>query len=125
MYHGKNMVSVLVTPSIKSVIAKYFEVFIRDMTNKFLNKISSRNSLGDKLVILVAFVVKSNIFAVIMVDSGCTDSRTTKISPDVFDDFFRVGNSRLCIDIEAIGTVFVAVCFHLFEGRAEVFLEFI
>jgi len=126
VYHSKDLVRVFVfTRSIKAVIAKHFEVFIRDMANEFLNKFSSRNSFGNKLVIFVSFVVESNVLAVIMVDSGHANNRSTKIASDIIDDVFGIGNGRFGINIETIGTVFVAISFYLFEGRSKMLFEFV
>jgi len=38
----------------------------------------------------MAIVMESNVFAVIVVDSRHANYRATKITADVFDDFYRI-----------------------------------
>lgn len=110
---------------VKTVITEHFEVLIRDMTNKFFDKFGGRDGLGNKLIIFMAIVMESNILTVVIVNSRHGNNRTTKITGDVFDDFFGVRKSRFGIDIETVRTVFVAKSLHFFEGRTKVVFKFV
>jgi hypothetical protein len=49
----------LVFVRVKTIIPHHFEVFFRNVTDKFFDKFDWINSSRDKLVVLVTFVVKS------------------------------------------------------------------
>ena len=66
----------------------------------------------------MAFVVKSDIVTVIVINTRSGDNRTTKISADIFDNIFRVGKRGFSVNIKAVGTIFVNVRLHLFERLA-------
>ena len=76
---------------IKAVKTDHIKAFGRDMDDEFFDEILSRDGFVDELVILVAIVVESDVLAVIIVDTRHTDNGTTEVTPNVFDNVFRIG----------------------------------
>ena len=54
------------------------------------------------LFVFMAVVMEGNQFAVIFINSGCSDNRTAKISTDIFDYCFGITFVRFGINIETI-----------------------
>lgn len=76
-------------------------------------------------VIFVAVVMESDIFPIIVINTGGRNYRPAKITPNVFDNRFRVAFVWLCIDIETVFVVSVAKCLCFFEGWADSGFHFI
>ena len=110
---------------IKPIITKHFEVFVRNMNNQSLDKISSLNSFSNQFIIFVPLVMKSYILPIIMIDTRHSNNRSSQIPSDVFNDILRIGKSRLGINIESIRTVFVAIGLNLFERRSNMHFKMI
>ena len=56
-------------PCIEAIITNHFEMFFRDVSDKTLNKIKSRDCFNNKFFILVTVVVKSDIFSIIVINT--------------------------------------------------------
>ena len=125
VYKRKELVRMPMFTSIEAIVTKHFEVFVGDVADEFFDKFSSRDGFGDKLIIFVAIVMKSNIFTIITINSRHSNNRTTKITTDIFDNIFRVRKGRFGIDIKAIGAVFVAISLGFFERRTKVLFKFV
>ena len=81
------------------------------------DEINGRKSFFYVFIILMAIVMESNSIPIIVVDSGCSNDRTAKITPDVFDNVLRVTKIRLCINVESLFMFTVTSGFHLFKRR--------
>ena len=71
---------------IEPEISDHFKVLFRIMENELFNKFNSRNSFGNGFVVFIAGIVKSNILAIIAINSGGGNGRTSKISANIFND---------------------------------------
>ena len=62
---------------------------------------------------------------VVFINTGSGDNRPSKITTDVLSDDFGVAFIGLCIDIEPIFVVFIAVSLDLFERRTDFSFHFV
>ena len=70
-------------------------------------------------------VMESNRVAIIVVYSGCSNYRPSKITTDVFDNCFRVTKIRFGINIEAMFVVGVTFGLDFFKRRSNEGFHFI
>lgn len=91
-------------PGIDAIVADHLEMMLRDMANKTLDKIHSRDCFGNQLVIFMTVIVEGDGIKgfVIGVDSGGSDNRATEIATDIFEDLFGVTFFGFGINIEAV-----------------------
>lgn len=54
---------------INAIITKHFEMLLRDVDNKALNEIESRNSFDNGFVVFMPGIVKGYILAIIVIDT--------------------------------------------------------
>lgn len=54
---------------IEAIISDHFEMFVWDMNNESLDKINSRNSFDDELVVFVSVIMKSDMGTGIRIDT--------------------------------------------------------
>ncbi len=110
---------------IKPAIVYHFKMFFRDMPNQPFDKVNGRNRLFDIFLILMAVVVESYGFAVIMINPGSSNDRTTKIAPNIFDNCFGVADVRFCINIKSLSVFGITSGFHFFERRPDFVFQFV
>ena len=65
----------------------------------------------------MTIVVESDIFAVIIINSGSGDNRSAEVSSYVLSNILVVSKSRLGINIETLFAVLVDVRFDRFKRR--------
>lgn len=87
---------------IDTVVTDHFKVFFRDMLNQPRNKIQDRKSFDDKEIVFVTIIMKSDKIVVIIIDSGSSNDRTSKIATDVFDYRGRITFVWFGINVKAI-----------------------
>ena len=87
---------------VKAAITDHFEMFFRDMADEPFDEINDRNGFLNILFIFVAVIMKSNLSAIVMIDSGSSDNRASKISANVFNDSFWVTLIRFSINIKVV-----------------------
>lgn len=112
-------------PCIQSAIADHFKVFFRDMADQTFDEIHSRDGFFDIFFIFVPIVVESNHIAIIVIDSGCGNDRSAKITPDIFDDCFGITQIGFCINIKSLFVIVVTFGFYFFKGRPDLRFQFI
>ena len=78
-------------------------MLFRDMDDQLLNKVQSRNGLGDGLIVFVSGVMKGYSFALISINAGSRNNRSAEIAGDVFDGDIRSVKIWFCSDIKTIG----------------------
>ena len=94
-------------------------MLFRDMADKSFYEIHGRDSFLYVFIIFMAVVVKSHHFAVIGVNSGGSDDRPAKITPNIADDRFGVTKVWSGINIEALLVVVITFGFYFFKRRTE------
>ena len=70
-------------------------------------------------------VMEGHIFAVIGINPGQGDDRTSKVTADILHNRFWVAEVRLCINIKAVFIFFVYFRLGLFKRRGDAFFKFI
>jgi hypothetical protein len=115
----------LTVPCIETIVSNHFEVFFRNVTDKPLNEIKNRNCFDYKFLILVAVVVKSNIFSIIVINTRGGDYWSSKITPNVFSNSRGITFIWFCINIKPIFMIFIDRGLHFFKGSSHMFLQFI
>ena len=108
---------------VKAAITDHFEMFFRDMADEPFDEINDRNGVLNILFIFVAVIMKSNLSAIVMIDSGSSDNRASKISANVFNDSFWVTLIRFSINIKAMFMFRVAKGFNSFKRGAKFLLK--
>jgi hypothetical protein len=108
---------------VNTVVANHFEMFVRNVNNKPLDEVFGRDSFCNQLVIFMSVVVESDGLTVIAVDTRRGNDRSAQISADILDNVFAFRNGRFGVDIEAVRTVLVDICFRFLERTADVFLH--
>ena len=92
---------------IEPEISNHFKVLFRNMENELLNKFNSRNSFGNGFVVFVAGIVKSNILAIIAINSGGGNGRTSKISANIYNGTLNITVKVRCMDIKPMTEFFI------------------
>ena len=92
---------------IEAVIADHLEMFFRDMADKTLNEIEGREGFFYIDIVFVAIVVKCDMIAIVIINTGSCDYRSSKIAADVFHDFFGIAFSGSGIYVESVLVVVV------------------
>ena len=90
---------------IYPIVAKHFEMFFRDVDNQFLDEVQSRNSFSNSFVVFVSGVMKGYIFTVIIINTGCGNNRSAKISADIFNSDIRSAEIWLCTNIKSMNNI--------------------
>ena len=94
------------------IVAKHFEMFFRDVDNQFLDEVQSRNSFSNSFVVFVSGVMKGYIFTVIIINTGCGNNRSAKISADIFNSDIRSAEIWLCTNIKSMSVFGVHFIFN-------------
>ena len=108
---------------VKAAIMDHFEMFVRDMADEPFDKINGRNCFLNILFIFMAIIMKSNLSAIVMIDSGSSDNRASKISANVFNDSFLVTLIRFIINIKTMFMFRVAKGFNSFKRGVKFLLK--
>ena len=95
------------------------------MPDQSFDEINGRESFFHVLLIFMAVVMESNSIAIISIDSGCSNNRSSKITTDVFDHSFRVRKMRFGINVKAMLMIGVTFGLHFFKRRADDGFHFI
>lgn len=78
-------------------------MFFGDVDNKFFYEVQSRDGFGNGPVIFVSGVMKGYVFAVVIINTGCSDDRSAEVSADVFNGDIGSAEIWLCADIKTFG----------------------
>ena len=100
---------------IYSIVAKHFEMFFGDVDNKFLDEVQSRNGFSNSFVVFVSGVMKGYIFAVIIINTRCSNNRSAEVPADVFNGNIRRAKIWLCMNIKTVGVFCVHFIFNFME----------
>ena len=71
---------------IKAIVPCHFEIFFRYVLDEQLNKINRRKRSPDERIVFVFVVMKGNIIAIVRINSGKGDNRSSKVTADIFDN---------------------------------------
>ena len=112
-------------PCINAAVADHFEMFFRDMLDETFDELRNRKRFFDIGVIFVAVVMKGDKVAIIVVNPGSGNNRTSQIAPNVFYGGFGVAFSWLGIDIETVFVFPVTTGLYLFERGTDFGFQFI
>ena len=88
-------------------------------------KFHSRYGFFNILFVFMPVIVKCDEFTIIVINTGSSDNRTSKITANVFDGRSGVAFLRFGIDIEPMRMIFVTGRFNLFERRIKMLFHFI
>ena len=106
-------------PCINAAVADHFEMFFRDMPDETFYELHNRKRFFDIGIIFVAVVMEGDKAAIIFVNPGGGNNRTSQIAPNVFYGGSGVAFSWLGIDIETVFVFPVTTGLNLFERRAD------
>ena len=104
---------------VNAAIADHFEMFFRDMPDETFYELHNRKRFFDIGIIFVAVVMEGDKAAIIFVNPGGGNNRTSQIAPNVFYGGSGVAFSWLGIDIETVFVFPVTTGLNLFERRAD------
>lgn len=110
---------------VKAIVSCHFEIFIRDMLDKKFDKVNGRKSLPDERIVFMPVVMESDVNAIVRINSGEGDNRTSEIAADIFDNRIRVAEIWLCINIKAIFVFMIYIRFSFFKRGTNTFFQFI
>lgn len=110
---------------IDTIVAYLLEMFFGDMLYEAVYEIECGDGLHDKLVILMAVIMKSDGTAIITVYTGGGNDRSAKIAADIFGHSLWVTFIRFCVNIETVFVVSVDRGFDFFERRTYFRFQFI
>lgn len=110
---------------VKAIVSCHFEIFIRDMLDKKFDKVNGRKSLPDERIVFMPVVMESDVNAIVRINSGEGDNRTSEIAADIFDNRIRVAEIWLCINIKAIFVFMIYIRFSFFKRGPNMFFQFI
>lgn len=110
---------------IDAIITNHLEIRFRNVADKPFHEIQYWNGLVNKFVVFVPVVVESNRITIVLVDAGSGDSRTPKISADIFGDDGRITKVGFSIDIKTILLITVNRGFDFLERVTNPGMHFI
>lgn len=110
---------------INATITDHFIMLFRDMLDKTFYEVHNRKCFFHVSIIFVAVVMEGNKVTVIPVNPGSGNHRTPQVTPDVFDNGFRITFVRLCINVETFFVFPIAEGFYLFKRRPDLSFHFI
>lgn len=110
---------------IETSITDHFEMLFWYVPDQSLNEFHGRNRFFYVLFVFMSVVMESNHFAIVFINSGCSDDRTPQISTDIFDNCFGVTFVRFGINVKTVLMLRIAIRFHFFERRTDFGLHFI
>ena len=108
---------------VKAAITDHFEMFFRDMADEPFDKINGRNCFLNILFIFMAIIMKSNLSAIVMIDSGSSDNMASKISANVFNDKFLDLSIWFFLNIKTMFMFRVAKGFNSFKRGVKFLLK--
>ena len=111
-------------PCINAAVADHFEMFFRDMPDETFYELHNRKRFFDIGVIFVAVVMESDKVAIIFVNPGGGNNRTSQIAPNVFYGGSGAAFSWLGIDIETVFVSPVTTALYLFERGTDPGFQF-
>ena len=85
------------------------------MLDEPLDEIHDRNGFLDILFIFMSVVVKSDKVTIILVNSWSSDNRSSKVTPNIFYNCFRVAFIRFGINVEAFFMFLIAKSFYFLK----------
>ncbi len=104
---------------IYPIVAEHLEMFFGDVDNKFFYEVQSRDGFGNGPVIFVSGVMKGYVFAVVIINTGCSDDMSAEVSADVFNGDIGSAEIWLCADIKTFGMFFVHFIFDFTKSRTD------
>lgn len=87
---------------INAIVTYHFEMLVRDMNDQAFDKVNGRDAFGNRFVIFMPLIMKSNQFTIIGIDSGSGNHRAAQISADVFNCNIGRAEVWLSPDIKAM-----------------------
>lgn len=96
---------------IYPIVAEHLEMFFGDVDNKLFYEVQGRDGFGNGPVIFVSGVMKGYVFAVVIINTGCSDDRSAEVSADVFNGDIGSAEIWLCANIKTFGMFFVHFIF--------------
>ena len=85
------------------------------MWDKTFYKSHNRQSLLHILVVFVTVIVGRNVISIVLINSRCSNDRSTKITSNIFSNYFRVTKIGFGINVEPMFMLTVAFGFYFFE----------
>ena len=98
---------------VDAIITEHLEMFFRDMNNKPLDEIQSRNRFNNGFIIFMSSVVEGYIFPIIIINTRGSDNRSAEISADVFNGDIRSAKVGFSTNIETISMFGIHFIFNL------------
>ena len=103
--------------SIDATISNHFEMFFRNVSDQAFYEINCGNCFDHIFIIFMPIIVKSNIVAIIAINSGSGDNRATKVAANIFNHRIRIAFVWFCIDVKTFFVILIASGFYSFERR--------
>ena len=111
-------------PCINAAVADHFEMFFRDMPDETSYELHNRKRFFGIGIIFVAVVMEGDKVAIIFVNPGGGNNRTSQIAPNVFYGGSGAAFSWLGIDIETVFVSPVTTGLYLFERGSDFGFQF-
>ena len=80
-------------------------MFFRDMADQSLYEFHDRDCFFNIDIVFMPVVVEGDEITVILIDSGCGDDWSAKVTTDIFDRSSGITFVGLCVDIETMFVV--------------------
>lgn len=110
---------------VETAVTDHFIVLFRDVPDKTLDELHNGDGFLHILIIFMTVVMKGYGVAVIFVDPGGSDDRTSQITANVFDDGPGVTFIGFGVNIEPFFMLPVTEGFHLFKGETDSGFHFV
>ena len=104
---------------IKAIIADHFEMFVRNMADESLDKVHGGKGFMNKNAVFVAVVMKGDGLAIIGVNPGSGNDRSSQIASNIVGNLMRIADTGFGINIKTLWAQFINQRFHGREGRTE------
>lgn len=100
-------------------------MLFRYMLDEKLHEIQHGNGVLNIRVILVLVIMEGYVGAIVRINPGGGNHRTSKIATDIFYDGIRITEVWLGKNIESVFVFAVDVGFHFFKRGSDAFFHFI
>jgi len=108
---------------IKTIVPCHFKVLFRDVLYEQLDEVNGREGFLDKGIVFMPVVMKSHGIAVIGINPGEGNDRTTEVAADISDNGMGVAEVWFCINIKPVFVFLVYESLGFFEGGADSFFQ--
>lgn len=107
-------------PGIEPAVTDHFKVLFGDMSDQAIYEFHDRDGFFHINIVFMTVIVEGNKVPIVLVDTGCCNNGSAKVTADIFGNDFGIAFIRFGIDIKTMFMLFIAGSLYFFEGRTKI-----